>query len=155
MLRSNDTNNQSEKPNSLVGASQHPVGDSQHKAWNIQLSVEETKLGRKKPSKSRIKPTSSLVEENQVPVGYSQHYAFLTYISAEKFGTSGNIPYLCPRYKHIVKPLCMTWTDCNPLRTYIYTNIGGSLFPHCQQRSRVCSRTPKGCRLCSAATSDD
>lgn len=34
----------------------------------------------------------------------------------------------------------MTWADCIPIRTYI-NKIGGSLFLHCQQRSKVCSRT--------------
>ena len=43
----------------------------------------------------------------------------------------------------------MKWADCIiPKHIYTIRYIGGSLFPHCQQRPDVCSRTITGCRLC-------
>ncbi len=42
----------------------------------------------------------------------------------------------------------MKWVDCIPKHIYTIRYLGGSLFPHCQQRPDVCSRTITGCRLC-------
>lgn len=110
--RSNIPNSRSKKTK--------PVKDS-------QLPVKENQVGQTLPTPSQRKPTSG----QRFPTSKSFFY-FQRIFSSKTFCRYEKSSYLWPRYKHFVKPLCMTRADGNPTDIH---HIGGSLFPHCQQRT--------------------
>lgn len=133
----------------LVKKTQYLVKHSQHLGQRFpRRRSRKTKLRSNIPNIWSRKSNS--VKDSQVPVKNSQDYNSLTVITkkipTKTFCRIRKSSYLCPRYKHIVKPLCMTWTDCIP-RQHTYINIGGSLFPTVSRGRSVCSRTVHGCRL--------
>ena len=122
-----------------------------HNIWSEKHNIWSEKHNLRSEKHNLRSEKHNIWSEKHNLVGKTQHYISLTKVPLEMLVSLDSSLYLCHRYKHIVQPLCMTRTDCIP--SYIKKIfIGGSPFPHCHQRSIVCSRTFRACRLFVSAT---
>ena len=116
MCRSRKTNIQSKKTNMMVKHFQLPVEENQHPVKDSQLLVEENQVGRRFPTPGQVFPTYY----QRFPTSGQRFPTSESYFSSnvdfflKTFCRYEKSSYLWPRYKHFVKPLCMTRADCNP-----------------------------------------
>lgn len=141
VCRSNIHNIWPKKTNITVEYSQLVVKENRHSVKNSQFVVKENQHGQIFPTSGQISPSYKhhpchyLWREDSAlqVVKDSQHYTLLTQRISKTFCRFRKSSYICPRYKHIVKPLCMTRADCNPTT---YTIFRRQPVSHCQQRSK-------------------